>query len=211
VVKISQVLLFKPDWNCDIYFMETVDGNSYLEVLRDFARRAESLSLSYMVTGSFAMSAYGETRFTRDIDIVVEIRSEQADRFFNSFDGDYYISRNSIDRALQNESMFNIIHTEKAVKIDCIIRKNNEFEKLKFSHRREARIKDIIFWTITKEDLILSKLNWSKDSLSEMQIRDIANLTAGDYNTEYVTQWIEKLELNKIWQKVLEWKTQHKL
>lgn len=105
--------------------------------------------------------------------------------------------------------MFNLIHLEKAVKIDCIIRKKSEFERLKFVNRRQISVGELSFWIITKEDLIVSKLNWAKSSSSEMQLKDVANLTGDDYDSEYVETWIEKLNLEEIWQKVLEWKIQH--
>lgn len=180
-----------------------------LEVLRDFVRKAERGGFSYMITGSFAMSAYGEIRFTRDIDIVVEIERRSIERFFEVFADDYYVSRNSISRAVEKRSMFNLIHLEKAVKVDCIVLRDEEFEKSKFARRREATIGELKFWTITKEDLIVSKLDWAKNSLSEMQIKDVANLTANDYDAEYISVWIKKLALENVWDKVSEWKTRH--
>ncbi len=180
-----------------------------LEVLRDFVQKAKRAEFSYMITGSFAMSAYGEIRFTRDIDIVVELEPRNIERFFEIFAEDYYVSKNAVSRAVENGSMFNLIHLQKAVKIDCIILKDDEFEKLKFERRRETHIGECKFWTITKEDLIISKLNWAKNSLSEMQIKDIANLSANDYEVEYVKNWIECLKLENVWREVSKWKTQH--
>ena len=40
------------------------------------------------------------------------------------------------------------------------------FEADKVGRRRESEIDGIGFWVISKEDLILSKLAWAKDSLS---------------------------------------------
>ncbi len=68
--------------------MSVIDGKSMLEVLRDFVQKAEQTAISYMVTGSFAMSAYGEMRFTRDIDIVIEIRRDQIEEFVRIFETD---------------------------------------------------------------------------------------------------------------------------
>ena len=187
--------------------MSAINGKSMLEVLRDFVEKVSTIGIHYMVTGSFAMSVYGEIRFTRDIDILIELAEGNADKFFGLFENDYYISKNSLERAVRERKMFNIIHLEKAVKIDCIICKETEFEKLKFSHRRKVKVGELEFWTITKEDLILSKLNWSKNSLSEMQIKDIANLTETSYDGEYVKFWIEKLNLREIWNEVGKWKT----
>ncbi len=56
-----------------------------IETLREFVDKAGELHIEYMVTGSFAMSAYGEIRSTRDIDIVVQLSEEQASSFVGSF------------------------------------------------------------------------------------------------------------------------------
>lgn len=180
-----------------------------LEALRDFVERVTQANISYMVTGSFAMSAYTEPRMTRDIDIVIEIKREDVDAFVKLFEEDHYVDKTSIRRAIDYQSVFNLIHLTNMVKIDCIVLKNKDFEKEKFARRRQAKIDDLAFWTITKEDLILSKLNWAKDTCSEMQIKDIDNLISGDYDSEYVQGWISQLGLEEMWQKVLTWKTQH--
>ena len=51
-----------------------------IETLRGFVVRANRLGLEYMITGSYAMSAYGEIRMTRDIDIVIQL-SETGCRY----------------------------------------------------------------------------------------------------------------------------------
>ena len=180
-----------------------------LEALRDFVERVEGLGVEYMVTGSFAMSAYGEIRFTRDIDVVIELAGVDAEKFAVAFEDEYYIEVASVRHAVSRESMFNLIDNKHGVKIDCIVLKDSPIEKRKFQNRRLTRIADTPFWIITKEDLILSKLQWARDSRSEMQIKDIANLTANEYDSRYIMQWVEKLDLVDIWSAVEEWKIQH--
>lgn len=45
------------------------------ELIRRIADTCESLRLDYFFVGSVASSRYGETRYTRDVDVVVEIPS----------------------------------------------------------------------------------------------------------------------------------------
>jgi hypothetical protein len=78
-----------------------------------------------------------------------------------------------------------------------------------FGRRRRAVVAGIEFWTTTKEDLMIAKLNWARDSHSEMQIRDIANLSYDDYDSTYVSSWVETLGLHEIWSEVESWKTHH--
>lgn len=46
-------------------------GIAMNDTLRDFVKKVNELGIEYMITGSYAMSAYGEIRMTRDIDILL--------------------------------------------------------------------------------------------------------------------------------------------
>jgi len=54
--------------------------------------------------------------------------------------------------------------------------KDTPYRRLEFQRRRLATLEGVEFWIVSVEDLIISKLEWSKDSRSEMQLRDIRNL-----------------------------------
>jgi len=178
-----------------------------IDTLRDFVDKVDALGISYMVTGSFAMSAYGEIWYTRDIDIVVRLSEGNALLMVNAFASDYYVSETSVRRAVQRRSMFNMIRQPFGEKIDCIVQKDSEFARTSFDRRQLVKVSTVEFWTTTKEDLIIAKLDWSRDSRSEMQIRDIANLTSNEYDSNYVQTWIDRLELSEIWNAVDLWKT----
>lgn len=146
-----------------------------------------------MLSGSMAMICYAMMRMTNDIDIVIEVSQKDADKIYNELKDDYYISENRLRDAISRKFMFNILHNEKIVKIDCVVKKDDEFQKLAFSRRQRVTFTDFELWTISRDDLILSKLNWAKKSRSEMQMRDVANIIRNGYNTEYTNFWAEKL------------------
>jgi len=185
-------------------------GISMIETLRDFVAKMNELGIDYMVTGSFAMSAYGEIRMTRDIDVVIQIKEDRINPFTKLFEPGYYVSDESIRRAIANRSMFNVISHEHGGKIDCIVMKDTDFARASFQRRYKVSVAGVDFWTITKEDLIVAKLNWGRETHSEMQIRDIANLTSSEYDAAYVDNWVGRLQLEFIWREVAEWKTRHK-
>ena len=53
-------------------------------------------------------------------------------------------------------------------------------------------------WLVSKEDLIISKLYWAKDSHSELQLRDVKNLLNSSYDADYLESWTRKLELHEL-------------
>ncbi len=83
-----------------------------------------------------------------------------------------------MDSSIAQRSLFNLIHNESVIKVDYIVRKQSEYRLAEFSRRQRIKIEDFATWIVSKEDLILSKLYWAKDSHSELQLRDVANLVS---------------------------------
>lgn len=175
-----------------------------LEVLKIVVKRLESAGVPYMITGSIAANFYTTPRMTRDIDIVIEIGENNIEVLFFLFSDDFYIDKDSIRNAICNKQIFNIIHKEGVVKIDFIIRKDKKYSKIEFSRKRSIVFEELKINVTSPEDLILSKLFWAKDTLSEMQIRDVRNLmkTVPDLDIKYIENWIKELELESIYGKV---------
>lgn len=175
-----------------------------LEVLKDVCFKLEKNNIPYMLTGSFAANFYALPRMTRDIDIIIEIQSNDVDKICRVFQNSFYIEKDSIMEAIQYQNMFNIIHNELSLKIDFIIRKSEKYREIEFQRKKRMQLNDISIWIVSLEDLIISKLYWAKDSLSEMQIKDVKNLLLCSHQIDnsYLNEWIEKLNLSPIYKKV---------
>lgn len=168
------------------------------EVLKDFTERLEKLGIAYMLTGSMAMISYAMMRMTNDIDIVMEVSYNDAEKIIREFEPDYYVPQGRVRDAISRKFMFNLLHQTTLVKIDCVIRKDDEFQKIAFSHRRRVNFSGFEVWIISKEDLILSKLNWAKKTRSEMQMRDVAGIIRNGYDVDYVEDWAKKLSIEDL-------------
>jgi hypothetical protein len=186
-------------------FSDTLRSNNNpmqneLDIVRDVSVRLEGARIDYMLTGSMAMNYYAQPRMTRDIDLVVALQRTDAARVVQLFSPDYYISRETVDSALAHQSLFNLIHNESIIKVDCIIRKESPYRLTEFNRRQRIKIEDFETWIVGKEDLILSKLFWAKDSHSELQLRDVRNLVATGFDRAYIEQWTHDLDLASLWQ-----------
>src|SRR5690242_19440918 len=99
-------------------------NESELEALRDVSERLEFAGIQFMLTGSLAMAYYSQSRFSRDVDIVIALTRGDADKIVSLFKDGYYVSREAISRSIENRSVFNLIYQAGIVKIDCIVLKN---------------------------------------------------------------------------------------
>jgi hypothetical protein len=169
-----------------------------IDIVRDFSQRFEQVGIPYMLTGSMAMNYYAQPRMTRDIDVVIGIAAEDAHRVAALFQPDYYVTEESIRESIVGESMFNLIHQESVIKVDCIIRKRSEYRLVEFERRQRISILDFTTFIVSKEDLIISKLFWAKDTRSEIQLGDVKNLLATGYDAAYLQRWTRELGLDNL-------------
>lgn len=169
-----------------------------LDIVGDLSLRLDVLHIPFMLTGSLAMSFYAEPRMTRDIDFVLDLKPADAPRLVAALEADYYIALDSVQSALRHNSQFNIIHQESVIKVDCIIRKPSEFAIAEFERRRPLVAGEVQTTIVSKEDLIMAKLAWSRRSRSETQMRDVRNLLASGYDRQYVESWAVRLGLREV-------------
>lgn len=174
-----------------------------IDLVRDISRRFEQADIAYMLTGSMAMNYYAQPRMTRDIDVVIAIGPKEVERVAALFRPDYYVSEENIRESLAHESIFNLIHEESVIKVDCIIRKQTEYRRVEFERREKIFVLDFHTFIVSKEDLIISKLFWAKDSHSELQLGDVRNLLATGYDTVYLGRWTAELALGSLLQQCL--------
>ncbi len=168
---------------------------SELDTLRDLITRLEAAGIDYMLTGSMALNCYAQPRMTRDLDLVVAFQLKDVDRIHSVLGDDYYVSADAARDAVLHQTSFNAIHQSTMVKADFMIRKREEFRLLEFQRRQRLRILDFETWVVSKEDLILSKLEWAHESHSQRQLVDVENLLATGCDMDYLREWSAKLSL----------------
>ncbi len=168
----------------------------------------DELSIPYFITGSCASMAYGEPRLTNDIDIVADIQRENIAFFLEHFPmPEFYISEDAVREAVAMHGQFNIIHPTSGLKVDIIVRKESEFGDSEFERRRTLQLsegKRADF--ASPEDVILMKMEYYRMGGSEKHLRDITGMlkiSEDLIDREYISLWVERLQLGDIWEAVL--------
>jgi hypothetical protein len=175
-----------------------------LQKATDFLER---LGVPYRIVGSMASMAYGEIRFTNDIDILVDLSETHAEAFASEFpEPDYYVSIPAIREAIRRASQFNILHLPSGLKIDCIQKKDTEFGRRDIEQGRRIKSEGLYdAWFGSPENIILMKLRHYQESGSEKHLRDIASilLVQGDsIDLADIHDWATRLGVATEWQTV---------
>lgn len=177
------------------------------EFLKKLIKVLGDFSIPYMISGSFSSSYHGRPRATKDIDIVIAPTEEQLMEFVESLGQDYYVSLEAVRDAFVNNSMFNIIDNLSGWKADLILRKARAFGRQEFNRKSNVEIGGFEVWVTSPEDIILSKLEWSKDSQSEQQFGDALGVAVVQWDrldVNYLRKWAKELQVRDSLEQLLE-------
>jgi hypothetical protein len=179
------------------------------QILRHAADTLDALAVPYMVVGSCASIAYGETRFTQDIDIVAAFELKHVPGLMAAFPSpEYYLSQSAVEHAIRSSSQFRVIHPASGNKIDFILPRTDAWAKIRMARRRAVRLladRDVM--TAAPEDVILGKLWYYSEGGGDRHLRDIAGIlrvTGDGVDRAEVERWARQLGYLEIWKAVVE-------
>jgi hypothetical protein len=171
------------------------------EVLQDVLSKLDQCGIAHMITGSFASNAHGVPRATYDADVVIESDRQSLESLLESLESEFYASPEAAKEALARRRMFNIVHLATGLKVDFIIRKARPFSEEEFRRRKQLAFLGALYWFATAEDVILSKLEWSKAGGSDRQFADavgVARVQRDSLDWTYLGKWARELGVQEL-------------
>lgn len=179
-----------------------------LDILRHAVDVLERLEVPYLVVGSIASIAYGESRFTQDIDIVAAFEMKHVPGLLAAFPApEYYVSEPAIRDAIRTSFQFYIIHLSSGNKIDFILPRTGAWADTRMARRRPVRLlpeRDVM--TAAPEDVILGKLWYYSEGGGDRHLRDISGIlriSGEGVDRAEVERWARELGYLEAWEQVL--------
>lgn len=171
-----------------------------------FASLLERLEIRYVIGGSLASSLHGEPRSTNDVDVVADIQPAQTGALVGALAGDYYVSADAANEAVERGGGFNAIHLSTGVKIDVFVAGRDPFEVERLEKAVRVRLStgDTPLVKIdTAEHAVLRKLEWYRrgGEVSERQWRDvlaILRLNRERLDWTHLRTWADRLGVSDL-------------
>jgi hypothetical protein len=178
------------------------------ELLHFVVDALERIGLRYFVTGSMATIFFGEPRFTNDIDIVVDLPADKIAQICAAFPSpDFYLSEDTVRRAVSRRGQFNIIHPTSGLKVDMMIPADSPFNRSRFARAKKIRpAPDFDATFSSAEDVILKKMEAYREGGSEKHLRDIAGvlkISGVHLDYGYLEDWADRLGTARVLTKIL--------
>ena len=179
--------------------------------LPDFLTRVVAIldqaRVPYMLTGSLASAFYAAPRSTQDLDFVIESEEQGINDLVDGLiDAGWYVDRDAALEAWRSRAQFNAIDPDRGWKADFIVRRDRAFSAQEFERRGSATILGVDLYVASVEDVMLSKLEWSRMGDSELQRRDVIQLLErrrGELDLGYIERWVDVLGIRSEWDEVV--------
>lgn len=187
----------------------------YLDVLQAL----EAIGARYMIVGAYGASAYGLSRATHDVDIIVDLDADACDALAARFPPPhYYADPQQMRDSIRLGIMFNIIDGALGVKADLVpLSREPEYQE---AFRRRVRSvvidssgQELEVWVARPEDIILGKLRAWQEGRSPKHPADIqvvlgfalAGHGAGEFDEGYVSARATRIgsEASDLWRELL--------
>ncbi len=147
----------------------------YLKVVKAL----EEIQAPYMIVGAFAGLAFGVTRATFDVDILVDLHDEDFEALAARFPlPRYYADPEMMRNSTRMRIMFNIIDTEEGIKADLVPLTREPDYRIAFDRRVRQLFEDeegntFEAWCAQPTDIIIGKLKAWTEGRSEKHPADI--------------------------------------
>lgn len=169
-----------------------------------FIEELEGIDVTYMITGGVASVIYGDPRFTRDVDVVMELRPGQIEALVGAFDPvAFYVPPAEVleaEASRREGGHFNVIHRETALRADIYLGGDDPLIRWAFDRRMRLRVGDTEIWVAPIEYVILRKLEYYKQSGSDRHLRDVAmmlRISGETVDRDATLHWARELDLQE--------------
>lgn len=165
----------------------------FFHTLRTLIESFPASAPPFCLIGALALSAWGQPRATKDIDLLILLNEESQDRVLSALASRGFLKDEawSEQNPILRGAMVRLYSGDVPIDL-CAPRDAQEEEAL--TRRRMIEVEGLSLWTVSPEDLVLMKLKAGRP----YDFGDVATILIrqGDaLDLEYVRRWAKRLDV----------------
>ncbi len=164
--------------------------------------------IRYMVTGSAAVTVYGEPRLTHDVDLVIALPQADIGVLKECYPKETFYSppeETMLEEVRRSGGgSFNVVHSATGFKADFYLAQE-DLHRWGMERRATVDVGGEQVWIAPPEYVIVRKLMAYREGGSEKHLRDIAGMlkiSPGSIDRAVLSSFIVEMGLEKEWEKV---------
>jgi hypothetical protein len=165
------------------------------------------LSIPYMVVGSFSSNVYGKPRSTKDADFVLEMSDCSITTLAGEIGSDFKLESQMSFETITATTRYRLSHTTTGFTVELFLLSDDPHDQSRFHRRVSGDIGDgQSTFVPTAEDVIITKLRWSKHGQRRKDLDDAAAVMAvqaGRLDVEYIRTWCDLHQTRDLFERLL--------
>lgn len=154
----------------------------------------DAANVPYMLVGSYSSNYYGRPRSTKDADFVVQISPDQLRRVVNQLGPDFRVDQQMSFETVTMTSRHVIDHPSSAFKIELFLLSGDPHDQARFQRRVQVDFEGRLAWLPSAEDVVITKLRWSRQGSRAKDVEDVAKVLAvraTELDLSYIFKWCD--------------------
>jgi hypothetical protein len=163
-----------------------------VEIVQRCIEAFEGLQIPYVTVGAFSVNVYGSPRSTKDADFVVEFGSVSINAVVAALGDEFTLDPQMSFETITSTTRYRLRHRSTQFLIEMFLLSDDPHDQARFARRVFGRVGDRRAFVLTAEDLIITKLRWSRQGKRRKDADDVVNVLAsqaGKLDLAYVRSW----------------------
>lgn len=166
----------------------------------------ETLGLPHMLVGSLSSNAYGIPRSTQDADFVIELGSRSISEVQSRLPAGLQIDPQMTFETVTGTLRYLILLANSPFKIELFLVSKDPHDQQRFQRRIQQQAMGRTVWLPTAEDVVITKLRWSKQGHRTKDVDDVRNVLAvqeSSLDWPYIHRWCDQHGTREVLDQVL--------
>lgn len=173
-----------------------------LRVIDAFDKNA----VPYMTVGSFSTNVYGKPRSTKDADFVVELSNASISRLATDIGPDFLLEAQMSFETITSTTRYRLLHRDTNFLIELFLLSSDPHDQERFRRRVSGIIAGRKVFVPAVEDVIITKLRWSKHGQRPKDVADVIGVLKvqqGNLDLPYIRQWTDQHGTRELFEQLL--------
>ena len=172
----------------------------------DVIAALDRLEVPCMLVGSWACNMYGVPRTGLDADLVVQPGDRSATELAKAVEDHLQGGPLMTIDAAEDTPRYLVLHSAAGFRIILFLMSNDAHDQQQLTRRRPAQLAGRTVYLPSPEDVIITKLRWSKGGNRSKDVNDVVNVLAvqaGTLDLPYIRDWTDHHGTRDLFERLL--------
>ena len=179
---------------------------SSTELVLRLIRIFDAAGVPYMLVGSHSSNLYGRPRSTKDADFIVVINPAQLRQVALGLGPEFRVDEQMSFETVTMTMRHIVHHPATAFKIEIFLLSDDPHDQERFRRRRQIDFEGTPTWLPAPEDVIITKLRWSKGGRRSKDVEDVRQVLAvrhSQLDLDYIRRWCDQHDTRSLFEQLL--------